>query len=114
MNILKLRHVLKNNPIRNETPRYFYPRMTIQAATHAKAHRGAIRAQIAALPTVTAAQATAARATSITMPYQTRQIAQCQALLNVLADFATCPDRILIVDVGHGELEVWRKDALPV
>jgi hypothetical protein len=79
-----------------------------------RAFRSSIRAQIASLSVASMADAVAANASSLTMPYQTRQIAQCQALLNVLNDFANCPDRILIVDVGHGELEVWRKDALPV
>ena len=71
--------------------------------------RNAIRAQIAALRTVSPREAEKAGAIALTRPYQLRQAGQCLALLNVVRDFAACPNRILIVRVGDGELEVWKK-----
>jgi hypothetical protein len=71
--------------------------------------RLAIRARVATLPTVTRREAKAARAEPLTRPYQPRQIEQCVGLLNVLRDFASAPDRVMVVRKRNGELEVWAR-----
>lgn len=83
--------------------------MRIASPSIPRHSRLAIRARVATLPTVTRREARAAHAEPLTRPYQPRQIEQCVGLLNVLRDFATAPDRVMVVRKRNGELEVWAR-----
>jgi hypothetical protein len=91
-------------------PNHAFAPMQTHASSNVRSSRITIRAKVASLRTITKRQATRSHASPMTFPYQTRNLDQCVALLNVIRDFAACPDRLLFVRSRRdGEIEVWRK-----